>query len=96
MKNLNANIIAALNNHNAHDLADALNNVGISAERYGYGDEAACDIAGYGILYWDDEDSCMTPGWVVRAFIDDCSYSIDSDELIEELDRIVGDVKRIL
>ena len=71
----------------AHDLAEALASAGVSAERRGRrgADDEACEIAGYGTLWFRDIE--QNPGWVVRA--DDCDYPWADDELADELTEIV-------
>ena len=81
--------------HSAHDLAEALADAGVSAARRGnYGaDDEACAIEGYGTVWFHDIE--QNPGWVVRAYTDDCDYPVDNDELADELAEIVSAVQRI-
>ena len=76
----------AIASQSAHDLAEALASAGVSAERRGRrGADDACEIAGYGTLWFRDIE--QNPGWVVRA--DDCDYPWADDELADELTEIV-------
>ena len=83
-------ITAAIASHSAHDLAEALADAGVSASRRGnYGaDDEACDIDGYGTVYFEDLE--QNPGWVVRAYADDCDHPVDDTELAAELDELVA------
>ena len=92
---INEAINAAIASHSAHDLAEALADAGVSASRRGnYGaDDEACDIDGYGKVFFEDLE--QNPGWVVRAYTDDCDYPVDVDELADELAELVSAVQRI-
>jgi len=69
----------------AHELANELADAGVSAEQRGnYGtDDAVCEIAGYGRVFFRDAR------WVVQA-TDGCEYLVDDEELADELLEIVA------
>ena len=77
----------AIASHSAYELAEALASAGVSVSRSGWpnSDDEACEIAGYGTLWFRDIE--QNPGWVVRA--DDCDYPWADDELADELTEIV-------
>ena len=76
---INEAIAEAIASRSAHDLAEALASAGVSVSRSGWpnSDDEACEIAGYGTLWFRDIE--QNPGWVVRA----------DDELADELTEIV-------
>ena len=84
---INEAINEAIVSCSAHELANELAEHEVSATRSGnYGaDDEACEIAGYGTLWFRDIE--QNPGWVVRA--DDCDYPWADDELADELTEIV-------
>ena len=75
----------AIEDLSAHHLANELADAGVSAEQRGnYGaDDAVCEIAGYGRVFFRDAR------WVVQA-TDGCEYLVDDEELAYELLEIVA------
>jgi len=92
---MNDAINDAIASNSAHNLAEALASAGVTAARRGnYGaDDESCEVDGYGTVWFHDIE--QNPGWVVRAYTDDCDYPIDVDELADELAEIVSAVQRI-
>jgi len=89
-------INAAIAAHSAHDLDDALADAGVSTARHGTtgADDEACDIDGYGTVFFHDIE--QNPGWVVRAsYTDDCDHPVDDTELATELAEIVAWTRQI-
>jgi hypothetical protein len=80
----------AIASRSAHDLANELADAGVSAEQRGnYGaDDAVCEIAGYGRVFFRDAR------WVVQA-TDGHEYLIDNDELAAELLEVVAMTQRL-
>ena len=81
----------AIDAHAAHDLANELAAVGVTATRSGNRnlDDEVCEISGYGRVFFRDES------WVVQAYTTDCEDPIDVTELADELAEIVEAVQRI-
>jgi len=83
--NATTEINEAIVSCSAHELANELAEHEVSATRsgnYGAADEA-CEIAGYGRVFFRDAR------WVVQA-TDGCEYLVDDEELAYELLEIVA------
>ena len=81
----------AIDAHAAHDLANELAAVGVTATRSGNRnlDDEVCEISGYGRVFFRDES------WVVQAHTNDFEYLIDNDELAAELLEVVAMTKKV-
>ena len=86
----------AINTRSAHDLAEALADAGVSTTRNGStgSDDEACDIPGYGTVFFHDLE--QNPGWVVAHYTDDCDHPVDDTELATELAEVVEMKKQIM
>ena len=85
-------IIAAIDTHSAHEIADVLADAGVSTRRNG--NDTECIIPGYGTVFWHDLE--QNPGWVVRHYYTDgCDYPIEPHELAAELAEVIEMTKAI-
>ena len=89
-------IIAAIDTHSAHEIADVLADAGVSARRlgnYGATDEK-CEVDGYGQIWFHDLE--QNAGWVVRNhYQDGCDYPVCGGELAADLGEIITWTKAI-